>query len=82
MPHVQPLLDKQLLEECDQLNWSYLLTNMSWYLVMLGNYYRVGVIVEAEELFVRVMEMSLMVLGEEHPSTLTSMANLALTYWN
>jgi hypothetical protein len=22
------------------------------------------------------------VLGEEHPSTLTDMANLALTYWN
>ncbi|KAI9652559.1 MAG: hypothetical protein M1821_008366 [Bathelium mastoideum] len=37
---------------------------------------------EAEELFVRVMETRVRVLGEEHPSTLTSMANLASTYWN
>jgi hypothetical protein len=37
---------------------------------------------EAEELFVQVMEMSSSVLGKEHPDTLTSMANLALTFWN
>src|SRR3954469_21910830 len=37
---------------------------------------------EAEELEVKVMETSLRVLGEEHPSTLTSMANLASTFWN
>jgi hypothetical protein len=35
---------------------------------------------EAEELFVQVMERSKRVLGDEHPSTLTSMANLASTY--
>jgi hypothetical protein len=34
---------------------------------------------EAEELFVQVMETRKRVLGEEHPSTLTSMANLAST---
>ena len=28
------------------------------------------------------METFKRVLGEEHPSTLTSMANLALTFWN
>jgi hypothetical protein len=28
------------------------------------------------------MEKSKHVLGEEHPDTLTSMANLAATYWN
>ena len=32
---------------------------------------------EAEELFVQVMETRKRVLGAEHPSTLTSMANLA-----
>src|SRR3984957_4465170 len=37
---------------------------------------------EAEVLEVQVMETRKRVLGEEHPSTLTSMANLALTYWN
>ena len=36
---------------------------------------------EAEELEVKVMETRTRVLGEEHPSTLTSMANLASTYW-
>ncbi|KAJ7884983.1 hypothetical protein B0H13DRAFT_2277916 [Mycena leptocephala] len=37
---------------------------------------------DAEALEVVVMEKSKQVLGEEHPSTLTSMANLAATYWN
>jgi hypothetical protein len=37
---------------------------------------------EAEELEVQVMEMSRIKLGADHPSTLTSMANLAATYWN
>lgn len=29
-----------------------------------------------------VMEASKRVLGDEHPNTLTSIANLASTYWN
>ena len=37
---------------------------------------------EAEELFVQVIEISKRVLGEEHPHTLTIMANLASTYWD
>jgi DNA polymerase III delta prime subunit len=37
---------------------------------------------EAEELFVEVMETRKRVLGDEHPDTLTSMANLAATYRN
>ena len=36
---------------------------------------------EAEDAFARVMETRERMLGEEHPSTLTSMANLASTYW-
>jgi hypothetical protein len=35
-----------------------------------------------EELEVQVMETIKRVLGAEHPSTLTSMGNLAATYWN
>ncbi len=35
---------------------------------------------EAELLDAQVMETRKRVLGEEHPNTLTSMANLALTY--
>ncbi|KAJ7937769.1 acyl transferase/acyl hydrolase/lysophospholipase [Mycena leptocephala] len=37
---------------------------------------------DAEALEVEVMETSKRVLGEEHPSTLTRIANLASTYWN
>ncbi|KAF6820521.1 Kinesin light chain 5 [Colletotrichum sojae] len=76
MPHVQPLLDKQPLEERDRLNWSYLLTNMSRYLVMLGNYSKAEVIVQ------RAVSTRAEILGQEHPSTLTSMNNLAGTYRN
>src|ERR1700722_12918184 len=36
----------------------------------------------AEKLDVLVMETRKQFLGEEHPDTLTSMNNLALTYWN
>jgi pentatricopeptide repeat protein len=35
---------------------------------------------EVEKLFVQVMETSKTKLGADHPSTLTSMANLASTY--
>src|SRR5882762_900208 len=37
---------------------------------------------EAEELKIQVMQMRKNILGGEHPSTLTSMANLASTYKN
>ncbi|KAF6842206.1 Kinesin light chain 5 [Colletotrichum musicola] len=76
MPHIQPLLDKQPSEERNQLEWSKLLTNVSWYLVMLGNYSRAEVIVR------QAVTIRTEILGQEHPSTLTSMANLASTYWN
>jgi tetratricopeptide (TPR) repeat protein len=42
--------------------------------------YRDGRWDEAEELFIQVMETRKRVLGQEHPDTLTSMANLASTY--
>ncbi|KAJ0281588.1 hypothetical protein CBS470a_008214 [Colletotrichum nupharicola] len=76
MPHVQPLLDKQPLEEGNRLEWSKLLTNVSWYLVMLGNYSRAEVIVQ------QAVSTRTEILGQEHPSTLTSMAHLASTYSN
>lgn len=55
------------------------LMSLSWRVV--GKvYFDEGRWTEAEELQVRVMERSKTALGEEHPSTLTSMANLAATY--
>ena len=43
-------------------------------------YYESGFFNEAEELQVQVLEIRKRVLGEEHPHTLVSMANLASTY--
>ncbi|KAI1519708.1 kinesin light chain [Pyrenophora tritici-repentis] len=37
---------------------------------------------EAEELYVQVMQTRKRVLGDEHPDMLSSMNNLAATYWN
>ncbi|OHW96949.1 TPR domain protein, partial [Colletotrichum incanum] len=44
---------------------------------LASTYWNQGRWKEAEELDVRVMETSSRVLGDEHPHTLTSMANLA-----
>ncbi|KAF6803947.1 Kinesin light chain 5 [Colletotrichum sojae] len=74
MPHIQPLLDKEPSEERNRLEWGKLLTNVSWYLVMLGNYSKAEVIVQ------QAVSTRAEILGQEHPSTLMSMANLALTY--
>ncbi|KAF6803318.1 Kinesin light chain 5, partial [Colletotrichum plurivorum] len=70
------VLDKTPSDERNQLEWSNLLTNVSWYLVMLGNYSRAEALVQDA---VRIRRER---LGEEHPDTLTSMANLASTYRN
>ncbi|KAF5512206.1 Kinesin light chain 3 [Colletotrichum aenigma] len=74
MPHIQLVLDKRPSDERNQLQWSELLTNVSWYLVMLGNYSKAEVLVQNA---VRIRTER---LGEENPSTLTSTANLASTY--
>jgi tetratricopeptide (TPR) repeat protein len=42
--------------------------------------YKDGRYKEAEELFVQVMQTNKRALGDEHPDTLSSMANLAATY--
>ena len=45
-------------------------------------YWNQGQWKEAEELEVKVMKMSKEVLGQDHPNTLASLANLASTYQN
>jgi Tetratricopeptide repeat len=54
--------------------------NLTWRFGMC--LYRDGRYNEAEVSFMEVAEKQKKVLGEEHPSTLTSMANLASTFWN
>ncbi|KAF6813678.1 kinesin light [Colletotrichum musicola] len=73
---LDPLLDKEPSEEHNRLDWSKLMTNVSWYLVMLGNYSRAEVIVQ------QAVSILTEILGQEHPDTLTSMNNLASTYRN
>nr|XP_036584644.1 Kinesin light chain 5 [Colletotrichum truncatum]KAF6794162.1 Kinesin light chain 5 [Colletotrichum truncatum] len=76
MPHIQPLLEDEPIEDRGRLEWSELLTNVSWYILMQGEYDRAEAVVQEA---VRVRKD---ILGPEHPSTLTSMANLASTYRN
>jgi tetratricopeptide (TPR) repeat protein len=54
--------------------------NLAWKFAMC--LYHDGRWNEAEVLFAQVMETRKRVLGAEHPSTLTSIANLATTFWN
>ncbi|OHW97538.1 PFS and TPR domain-containing protein [Colletotrichum incanum] len=76
MAHVEQLLNEEPTEESDQLEWSELVTNISRYLLMLGDYYR------AETAVLQAVRIQTESLAQGHPSTLTSMANLASTYSN
>ncbi|KAF1965815.1 HET-domain-containing protein [Bimuria novae-zelandiae CBS 107.79] len=75
LPHTQYALSHRPTDDDDKDR-----LDLSWKCAMA--LYRDGRYEEAEELFVQVMETRKRVLGEEHPDTLTSMANLASTYRN
>ncbi|RYP75597.1 hypothetical protein DL771_002297 [Monosporascus sp. 5C6A] len=74
LPHVQSVLNEQPPEENDQLGWSRLLTKVSWYMLMMGEYSK------AERFARNAVKVTKGVLGEDHPDTLMSMGNLASTY--
>ncbi|KAF2834152.1 kinesin light chain 3 [Patellaria atrata CBS 101060] len=75
LPHAKYALSHSPVEQEGgnrlTLTWKYAMT-----LYSDGRYN------ESEELFMQVMETRKRVLGDEHPDTLTSMANLASTYRN
>ncbi|KAK7177494.1 Kinesin light chain 5 [Paraphaeosphaeria sporulosa] len=75
LPHVQYALSHSPTDDDDEERLDLL-----WKCAMA--LYNDGRYEEAEELNVQVMETRKRVLGEEHPDTLTSMANLASTFWN
>jgi Tetratricopeptide repeat len=75
MAHALLLLSSDVVKK-DSEDWS----DLAWKVGMC--LYYDGRWKEAGELFVQVMETSSRVLGAEYPSTLTSMANLALMYRN
>jgi tetratricopeptide (TPR) repeat protein len=76
LPHAQHALSHSPKDDDDDEERLYLAWKCATALYSEGRYK------EAEELQMQVMQTMKRVLGEEHPSTLTSMANLASTYWN
>ncbi|KAF9766796.1 hypothetical protein IL306_000734 [Fusarium sp. DS 682] len=75
LPHIEPTFEEEPPTE-GLLDWACLLTNCAYYMLTIGKY---GV---AEDLSKMAVNTRTKKLGEEHPDTLTSMANLASTYWN
>jgi tetratricopeptide (TPR) repeat protein len=71
LPHAQHVLSHSQKDDDKKLD---LVRKCAMTLYTDGQYKR------AEELQVQVMQITKRVLGDEHPSTLTSMGNLALTY--
>ncbi|KAI0604435.1 kinesin light chain 1 [Pyrenophora tritici-repentis] len=75
LPHAQYALSHVLADDDDEQR-----LDLAW--KCATTLYSDGRYEEAKELFVQVMETSKTKLGADHPSTLTSMANLASTYRN
>ena len=74
LPHIQCVVDEKPLDESDILQWTQLLTKVSWYMIVLGDYFK------AETTARRAVSESKRILGGEHIDTLSRMGNLALTY--
>ena len=75
-PHAENVLAYRPTNEAHLERWSSILFNAAWYANDRGNYSA------AEEMNRRALEGYEKALGLEHPSTLSSIANLALTYSN
>ena len=76
LPHVEPVLAKKP-EQHSVLNcWAELLTNVSWYMLKIGEYSRAEVFAE------EATETRKDILGLSHSDTLMSMNTLSLTYRN
>ena len=76
LPHAQAVIQQDSESDEKKLLRVHLSSEVATYLWYQGRW------PEAEELEVQVLETSKRMLGVEHPSTLTRMANLALTYRN
>ena len=75
-PHAMAALGLKLAGEAVMMRQASLMYNSAWYAREKGAY------VDAERMAMRSVNDSKRVLGEWHPSTLTRIANLALTYQN
>ncbi|KAI2483738.1 TPR-12 multi-domain protein [Pyrenophora tritici-repentis] len=72
--HAKAAVGQQPKDELSIAEWATVLYRAAWYAERRWD--------DAEKLFVQVMETRKKKLGLDHPSTLTSMANLASTYRN
>lgn len=75
IPHIEPILTRNARSQSDILDWATLLTNVCRYMLMIGEYSR------AEVLGKEAAKARKSALGPKHPDTLTSMGNLAYTFW-
>ncbi|KAI1325824.1 P-loop containing nucleoside triphosphate hydrolase protein [Xylariaceae sp. FL0255] len=75
-PHAERAIDYRPEDEESQKDWALLLYNGSWFGREQGRY------TISEEMARMSRDVYKTLLGPDHPSTLTSMANLASMYWN
>ncbi|KAJ4267004.1 hypothetical protein NW762_003102 [Fusarium torreyae] len=73
-PHAVETINHTTNDDEDELKLADIASKMGLFVYLRGKYE------EAEEMHQRALEIREMALGTEHPSTLTSMANLASTY--
>jgi tetratricopeptide (TPR) repeat protein len=73
-PHVEKALEYRPANQDYLQRWASILFNAGWYADEKGNY---GI---AEKMRKQAADAYKKTLGPEHPSTLSSMANLATTY--
>ncbi|KAJ6788122.1 hypothetical protein PWT90_07397 [Aphanocladium album] len=77
LPHAYQVLKLEMAASKDEkIGKGFLLHNMALYLLHQGQWN------DAERLQLEAVELRMEILGADHPSTLTSMANLASTYRN
>ncbi|KAH8656468.1 P-loop containing nucleoside triphosphate hydrolase protein [Ilyonectria robusta] len=90
-PHIDKILKEEPNSTEDVLRWATLLTNAGWYRWMKGIYEEAREMnqhaletreryEEAEQMNRRALDAREKVLGREHPSTLTSVYNLAYLF--
>jgi tetratricopeptide (TPR) repeat protein len=75
-PHAEKATDYHPIDKESLKEWALLLDNAGWYSRGQGRY------AIAEMMLKMSQDTRKTVLGPDHPNTLTSMSNLASTYWN
>ena len=75
-PHVKSATAQKPEGQDSLIEWASLMYRAAWYSLEIGNW------PDAETMSMQSMRVRKKKLGADHPDTLSSMANLAATYWN